>query len=84
MNINNSNPNIGYKNVDITIRNFHIHNEFHNHKIIINFWITIGQSYMKKKEKKKEKERTSPTNWFSEQEKKNHPLIKTPKDIYLH
>ena len=28
----NSNPNIGYKNVDTTIRNFHIHNEFHNHK----------------------------------------------------
>ena len=32
MNINNSNPNIGYKNIDITIKNFHMHNEFHNHE----------------------------------------------------
>ena len=32
MNINNSNPNIGYKNIKITIKNFHIHNEFHNHE----------------------------------------------------
>ena len=61
MNINNSNPNIGYKNVDITIRNFHTHNEFHNHKIIINFWITIGQSYMKKKEKRKKRKRKNVT-----------------------
>jgi len=31
MNIKNYNPNIGYKNFDITIKNFHIHREFHNH-----------------------------------------------------
>ena len=30
MNINNSNLNTGYKNV--TIRNFHIHNKFHDHE----------------------------------------------------
>ena len=31
MNIKNYKSNIVYKNVDITIRNFHIHSEFHNH-----------------------------------------------------
>ena len=46
----NSNPNIGYKNVDTTIRNFHIHNEFHNHKKIrINIQIKIGKNLYEKK-----------------------------------
>ena len=48
MNIKNSNPNIGYKNVDITIRNFRIHNEFHNHenmnKYLDHNWIKFIQS----------------------------------------
>ena len=46
----NSNPNIGYKNVDTTIRNFHTHNEFHNHKKIrINIQIKIGKNLYEKK-----------------------------------
>ena len=31
MYIKNYNSNIGYKNIDVTIRNFHIYSEFHNH-----------------------------------------------------
>ena len=35
--------NIGYKNVDITIISFHIHNEFHIRELQINIWITTRQ-----------------------------------------
>ena len=48
MKIKNSNPNIGYKNVDITIKKKnHLHNKFHNHVNTINIWITIGQKLYK-------------------------------------
>ena len=68
----NSNPNIGYKNVDTTIRNFHTHNEFHNHKKIrINIQIKIGKNLYEKKKIEHHLLIDSP--------KKNHPLIKTPK-----
>ena len=35
--------NIEYKNVDITIISFHIHNEFHIRELQINIWITTRQ-----------------------------------------
>ena len=77
MNINNSNPNIGYKNIKITIKNFHIHNEFHNHentnKNLDHNWTKVIRNNIEHhllinspKKRKKEKE--------------NHPLIKTPKE----
>ena len=47
MNIENYNPNIGYKNVDITIINFHILVNSTIMQIQINIWVTIGQKLYK-------------------------------------
>ena len=47
MNIKNYKPDIGYKNVDITIINFHILVNSTIMQIQINIWVTIGQKLYK-------------------------------------
>ena len=77
INIKNSNPNIGYKNVDTTIRNFHRHSKFHNHKNTKkkkNINITIGKNLYKinKIEHHLNKKKKSPTNLKHQNKKYSH------------
>ena len=51
MNIKNYNPDIGYKNVEITIIIFHILVNSTIMQIQINIWVTIGQKLYKIKKK---------------------------------
>ena len=63
MNIKNYKSNIVYKNVDITIRNFHIHSEFHNHATINKHLDHNGTKFIWNKNL------ILPTNWFSKKKK---------------
>ena len=63
MNIKNYKSNIVHENVDITIRNFHIHSEFHNHATINKHLDHNGTKFIWNKNL------ILPTNWFSKKKK---------------